>query len=299
MSFTPVAARVPATIANLGPGFDCLGLAVGLWLEARAEPALEDVFVYNNDTSMFDSSNLLHVGWREAFSAAGRVAPKVRLICDNPIPLARGLGSSSAALVGGAALADAAMGSALGRDGVLAVCARLEGHPDNVAPAVLGGLTASAMQQDKPLSVGLELPSAWRVLVAVPAFELETKKARAALPESYSRSNVVFTASRTALWVAAASSGRFELLREACRDVLHQPFRAAFVPGLIETIDAALESGAIAAFLAGAGPSLAAIAEPNSVSSVKKALEGFASDVLELPIAPGFEARVLEVAHGR
>jgi homoserine kinase len=299
MSFTPVAARVPATIANLGPGFDCLGLAVGLWLEARAEPAPEDIFVYNNDVNKFDSSNLMHLGWREAFQAVGRVAPLVRITCDNPIPLARGLGSSSAALVGGAALADAAMSGALGRDGVLAVCARLEGHPDNVAPAVLGGLTASAMQGHKPLSVGLELPRDWRVLVAVPAFELETKKARAALPESYSRADVVFTASRTALWVAAASSGRFELLREACLDVMHQPFRAAFVPGLIETINAALEAGAVAAFLSGAGPSLAAIVEPDKVPTIKPHLESFASQVLDLSIATGFETRVLEVARGR
>jgi homoserine kinase len=135
--------------------------------------------------------------------------------------------------------------------------------------------------------------------VAVPAFELETKKARAALPESYSRSDVVFTASRTALWVAAASSGRWELLREACRDVMHQPFRAAFVPGLLEGIDAALESGAIAAFLSGAGPSLAAIADSSDVNAVRAQLEKFSSQVLELQIAFGYETRVLEVAHGR
>ncbi len=299
MSFTPIAARVPATIANLGPGFDCLGLAVGLWLEARAEAAPEDVFVYNGDADKFGADNLMHVGWREAFGAVDLVAPKVRLSCQNPIPLARGLGSSSAALVAGAALADAAMNGVLGRDGVMAVCARLEGHPDNVAPAVLGGLTASAMQRDKPLSVRLELPQMWRVLVAVPAFELETKKARAALPESYSRADVIFTSSRTALWVAAVASGRFDLLREACRDVLHQPFRAPLVPGLSETIEAALNAGAIAAFLSGAGPSLAALVEPSAVNTVKAQLKPFSSDILELPIAFGYETKILEVARGR
>jgi homoserine kinase len=298
MVFDPVSVRVPATIANLGPGFDCLGLAVGLYLSASVEPSAESAFIYTGNGSVTAQNNLMHAGWNAAFRSVGQEPPHARITCENPIPLARGLGSSSAALVGGAALADQVLGGLLGREGVLKVCAALEGHPDNVAPAVLGGFTASVMKHDLPLSVHLPVPETWRAVFAIPDFELKTSQARAALPASYSKADTIFNASRTALWVAALSAKRFELLQEACRDAMHQPYRAQFVPNLLETIEAALEAGALAAFLSGAGPSLAALCEVEQVSSVKVPLQKFASRILELPIATGYE---LEggVVHGR
>jgi homoserine kinase len=288
MSFAPAAVRVPATIANLGSGFDCLGLAVGLWLEACAEPSLVPEFVYHGAGVVDRQSNLMHTGWNAAFKEVGLEPPSAKIICQNPIPLARGLGSSSAALVGGAALADIVMAGKLGRDGVLRLCAALEGHPDNVAPAVLGGFTTSVMAEGLPLSVSLPLPQSWRVLVAVPDFELKTAKARAALPEHYSRSDAIFNASRTALWVAALSTGRFELLRHACQDKLHQPYRAPFVPRLLETIEAALSAGAWAAFLSGAGPSLAVLCEAQAAPNIENSLQAFALKVLHLEPASGY-----------
>ncbi len=288
-----VAVRVPATIANLGPGFDCLGVALGLWLEARAESAVQNEFIYQGNGFVAAENNLMHTGWAAIWQELALPVPMVRITCQNPIPLARGLGSSSAALVAGAALADFVAGQKLGREGVLKVCAALEGHPDNVAPAVLGGFTASAMQDTLPVSVSLPLPAAWQVLVAIPDFELKTKQARAALPDAYAKADVIFTASRTALWVAALASQRFDLLQHACRDVLHQPQRAAFVPGLLETINAALEAGAVAAFLSGAGPSIAAIVEPAALESVKRVLSGFANRVEVLSFASGYEYEVL------
>ena len=298
MVFAPVSVRVPATIANLGPGFDCLGLAVGLYLSATVEPSQTSEFLYSGNGSVQTENNLMHAGWNAAFRSLGLEPPKARISCQNPIPLARGLGSSSAALVGGAALADAVLGGRLGREGVLKVCAALEGHPDNVAPAVLGGFTASVMKGDLPLSVSLAVPESWRAVFAIPDFELKTSQARAALPSQYSKSDTIFNASRTALWVAALSAGRFELLREACKDTMHQPYRAQFVPNLLETIEAALNAGALAAFLSGAGPSVAALCEVNQVDSVKVPLQQFASRILELPIAAGYELGG-EVEHGR
>jgi homoserine kinase len=298
MVFAPVSIRVPATIANLGPGFDCLGLAVGLWLSATAEPCPHPEFIYQGNGTVNPKNNLMHAGWNATFKALGLEPATARITCQNPIPLARGLGSSSAALVGGAALADHVLGNKLGREGVLKICAALEGHPDNVAPAVLGGFTASAMQGDIPLSVSLPVPSTWRAVFAIPDYELKTSEARAALPSHYSKAETIFNASRTALWVAALSAKRFELLREACRDQMHQPQRAKFVPNLLETIEAALESGALAAFLSGAGPSIAALCEEHLVSGVKVPLQKFASRILELPIATGYELQS-EVVHGR
>lgn len=280
--------RVPATIANLGPGFDALGLALGLWLEASAQLADADHFDYEGDGVIPDTpQNMVHQGFRAAYRQTGLEAPRVAIRARNPIPLARGLGSSSAALVAGAALADAMQGGKLRREGVLRVCAELEGHPDNVAPAVLGGFTASAMNESGPVSVSLPLPANWHVLVAVPERELLTSEARGALPDSYSRADAVFNLSRAALWVAGIASGRHEVLREACRDAIHQPYRAPLVPGLQQAIDGAISAGALAAFLSGAGPSVAAItleSEP-----VLRALSTYSPRVLHLHPAAGYE----------
>ncbi len=287
--------RVPATIANLGPGFDALGLAMSLWLEASAELAETDHFDYQGDGAIADTpQNMIHLGFRAAYQALELEAPKVLIRARNPIPLARGLGSSSAALVAGAALADAMLNGRLTRDGVLRVCAELEGHPDNVAPAVLGGFTASAMNDSGPVSVGLPLPADWHILVAVPEHELLTSEARGALPATYSRADAVFNLSRAALWVAGIATGRTDVLREACRDAIHQPYRAPLIPGLQEAIDGAINAGAIAAFLSGAGPSVAAIAlEPEPVV---RALSTYSSRVLRLRPASGYETS-LEPSH--
>jgi homoserine kinase len=248
----------------------------------------------------------MHQGWRAAFTALDLEPPQVSLRCQNPIPLARGLGSSSAALVAGAALADAALSGRLGRVGVLRVCAALEGHPDNVAPAVLGGFTASVMRGDEPITSSFALPNEVQVLVAVPDFELKTVEARAALPAQYSREDMVFNLSRAALWVSAVATGNLTWLREACRDRLHQPYRARLVPGLEATIEAALESGALAAFLSGAGPSLGALVTADTLEAVEARLRAFSSRVLRLRPSVGYEVldadsepRPLEVARGR
>ncbi len=285
-------------MANLGPGFDSLGLAVSLWLEVDAELSEFDVFEYAGQGHVVGTDNLIHQGFRAAFNHAGLPAPTVRLNAQNPIPLARGLGSSSAALVAGAALASAFIGDGFGKDQVLQVCAKLEGHPDNVAPAVLGGFTASVMQGDKPISISMPVPKDWRVLVAVPRMELKTEQARAALPISYPRADMVFNLSRAALWVAGVATSSTDVLREACRDAVHQPYRAPLVPGMQDAIEGALEAGAVAAFLSGAGPSVSAIVNSSlTFNTVRTALEKFSPDILSLEPANGFE--LFSVVHGR
>ena len=283
-----VSVRVPATIANLGPGFDALGLAVSLYCDARAIAADMDSFVYNGDAGLFGVDNLMHTGWREAHRVMGVPAPSVQLSCQNQIPLARGLGSSSAALVAGAALADAVQGGRLGRCGVLRLCAALEGHPDNVAPAVLGGFTTAVMVGAELSSAQFDLSPEIGVLVSVPDFELKTSDARDALPEVYSRADMVFNLSRSALWVAAVASGDYALLREACRDRVHQPYRARFVPNMEQTIDEALNAGALAAFLNGAGPSIGALVTDEARAAVTAVLKNFAPLVFYLNSSAGY-----------
>lgn len=271
-----VTVRVPATSANLGPGYDSLGLAVDLWLEVTATPADTDSFHYSGEGDLPDTPhNLSHQGFRAAWHELGLQPPAVALQVSNPIPLARGLGSSSAALVAGAAVADAMSGGRLGRDGVFQLCARLEGHPDNVAPAVYGGFTVSAREGDQFITRSLALPGHWRFLFAVPATELPTVQARKVVPDTYSREDLIMTAARTALWTMAVATADAALLSSACRDVVHQPYREPLLPGFRAALEAATAAGASGAFLSGAGPTLAAIAVEGDVAAISAALASY------------------------
>ena len=276
--------RVPATSANLGPGFDTLGLALDLYLEVTAESSSHDEFVYIDThrepgPSIAEppaAGNLVHAGFAAVFSHLGTEAPPVRMTVRNPIPLARGLGSSSAALVAGAALADAWQGTPLGRDGVFRLTAALEGHPDNVGPAVYGGFTVSAADEAGVFTAAtLAVPASWSLLFGVPAFELPTSQARAALPTSHPVAETVLTSSRTALWVAAVALDAPQLLRTASLDVVHQPYRAALVPGLQRAIDDLRDAGAHAAFLSGAGPTVGAVTAPERLAACRAVLDAF------------------------
>lgn len=257
----PLQVRVPATSANLGSGFDCLGVALDIWLEVSLEPAPYDQFLYHGQGFIADNpDNLIHHAFKKVFSQLGKPAPSVRLTVHNPIPLARGLGSSSAALVAGLALADAFLDFPLGKDKVFQLAAELEGHPDNVAPAILGQFTTSVKRDDGSyLSRSLPVPASWRWLVAIPDFELSTEQARAVLPLDYPREAVIFNASRTALWTLAIAQQDSSLLAVACQDKVHQPYRQDLVPNLWQTKQALLEAGAVACYLSGAGPTLAAV----------------------------------------
>lgn len=283
--------RVPATSANLGPGFDCLGIALNLYLEVTVTPSRRDHFRYTGQGQLADSpDNLMHEGFRAAYSSVNQKAPTVTFEVNNPIPLARGLGSSSAALVAGIAMADALMDGQLGRDDVFQLAAEMEGHPDNVAPAIYGGFTASVQKNNGDyLCERLELPS-WTFLFAVPTFEVLTSEARRVLPESYSRGDVIFNTSRTALWTLAVALDQPELLRVASQDKIHEPYREKLVPGLAETRQQVLAAGAYGAFLSGAGPTVGVICNSESKKICKDLLQRFVKDgqVLDLQASEGY-----------
>ena len=277
---------VPATSANLGPGFDALGLAVDLRLTVRATVGDGDAFAYAGaGPAPSREGNLVHRGFAAAFAAVGGTPPPVAFEVDNPVPLARGLGSSSAALVAGVAAADATLGGALGRDGVFRVAAELEGHPDNVGPAVYGGFVVAAKSADGAfVARSFPLPHDWRLLFGVPAFAVPTAAARAALPASCTLADAALTASRAALWVAAVVTGDRALLRTASLDVLHQPHRAPLVPGLEPLFADLRAAGADAAYLSGAGPTVGAVAGDAAAAACREVLAAW--------VGPG--GRVLE-----
>jgi homoserine kinase len=271
-----VRVRVPASSANLGPGFDALGLALALYNEVEMEEAeAVSVSVHGEGEGRLDGGrqNVVARGAAMAFEAAGRRAHGVRIRCVNRIPLGRGLGSSAAAWVGGLVGANALMNAPLDRDELLTLGARAEGHPDNVAAALLGGLTVSCSSERGVVALSLPVPPDIAWVTLIPETESSTREARAVLPTTLSRADAVFNVQRVSLLLAALSVGRAELLELAMDDRIHQPYRARLFPWMRAVQDAARQAGALGSVLSGAGSTiLAAVQGPPD--AVARAMEG-------------------------
>jgi homoserine kinase len=260
--------RVPATTANLGPGFDCLGLALDWWnvVEVQTIDRGLQVEVDCPEGVVIprDRNNLVVYGMDAVFRLAKQKRPPCRIHIATRIPIARGLGSSSAAIVGGLIAANALLGNMYSRDELVTIATRLEGHPDNVAPALLGGLIVAAMEGKQVTVARFPVPRELRCVLFVPEATLLTKKARSVLPKRIPRADAIYNASRVALWIAALRERRWEWLEAATQDRLHQPYRARLVPGMFELFNAARKAGARGVALSGAGPSLIALAVHNA-----------------------------------
>jgi homoserine kinase len=261
-----ITARVPATSANLGAGFDCFGLALDLHNDIGIVPDAPfkvDVHGEGADSLPRDRSNLVARTVFRYFDVVGRRVPPFALRLTNRIPMTGGLGSSSTALVGGLLVANRIPGDLLGRDDLLRLAFELEGHPDNVAPAVLGGLILSVVDAGRLTTVPIPLPPGLRAILFLPRFSTSTREARRLLPPRVPFGDAVFNLSRTALLVAAMTSGRLDLLRCATQDRLHQPYREVLFPKMGELFHAALAAGALAVWLSGSGSALLALAAGN------------------------------------
>jgi homoserine kinase len=255
--------RVPATSANLGPGFDALGLALALYNEVEAREADGvSVQVEGQGAGRLSTTadNVVARGVRLAYEAAGRPFKGVALRCVNGVPTSRGLGSSAAAWVGGLVAGNALCGGPLSREAVLELATRAEGHPDNVSAALLGGLTVSCVGADGTVTA-VSLPVAGRLtwVALIPETTSSTAEARAVLPTTVPRADAVFNVQRVALLLAALQSGRLDALGAALDDRLHQPYRLRLFPWLPPVIEAARRAGALGCVLSGAGPAALAI----------------------------------------
>lgn len=256
--------RVPATTANLGSGFDVLGLALQLYNVFTLTMTSESRWRVSVPPGLkvpSDEKNLVLRAAKVLFTRLGQLPRGLRLVPTIAIPLSRGLGSSSSAIVGGLLAANLLSGNTLDKDALLAMAVEIEGHPDNVTPALMGGLTLSYTHAAQHRFVALPFPAELTLVVAIPHFELSTAQARAVLPSKVSRSDAIFNCSRPALLVHALQHQRYDLLAAAMDDRLHQPYRAALVPGLQQAIAAGYAAGAHGVALSGAGPSLLAIVE--------------------------------------
>jgi homoserine kinase len=292
--------RVPASSANLGPGFDALGLALEIYLTCRfrrAERLLIRALGRDAESIPTTAENLI---WQTALAVAadtGSELPPVELEIDNDIPLGKGLGSSAAALTAGVVMADQLLGLRWKPLRILDEAARIEGHPDNVAACVLGSIVASAINGGGVArAVRLELPRRYGIAIVVPDFILPTVQARAVLPASYSRQDAVFNVQRSALLIAALATGTTSAFPAALQDRFHQPYRAPLVPGL-EEILRLRAPGLLGSVLSGAGPSILVFYERGyeSVTDLVRQIfahHGHAAEVLMAAIADhGYELK--------
>lgn len=267
--------RVPATSANLGPGFDALGLALALHNEVSAEEADRvSVTVEGEGAGRLpaNADNIVARGVRLAYEAAGQTFRGITLRCVNRVPSARGLGSSAAAWVGGLVAGNRLLGSPLTKDALLGLAARAEGHPDNVAAALLGGLTVSCSTADGVTAVSLPVPTNLTWVALIPDVTSATAEARAVLPKSVPREDAVFNVQRVALLLAGLQTGRHAALAQALEDRLHQPYRTRLFPWMPDVVAAARAAGALGCVLSGAGPSLLAVVAGDGMG-VARAME--------------------------
>lgn len=262
--------RVPASTANLGAGFDCLGLALELYLTARASVQIRPGsrtlartrgVVGSSSLPRAPEENLIVRAMRYAAEQDGVALPAVRLAVKNDIPMAGGLGSSAAATVAGIALAYAVTGRPLARENALRYAKEVEGHSDNAGAALHGGLVVTYTRADDAVgALRIAWPKMIRVIAVTPAVGLPTKKSRAVLPASVSRADAVHNLQRSALFVGAIESRRYELIWEAMQDRLHQSYRGPLIPGFSEALALPQMPGLLGLALSGAGPSVVALA---------------------------------------
>lgn len=277
-----VIVKIPASTANLGPGFDTLGMALSIysWIEMSVSDQTEFQLLGDQMSGLpKDKTNLIYKVAQLVFQEAEVSVPELYISMYSDIPLTRGLGSSATAIIGALVAANALIGSPLSDDKLLQMATALEGHPDNVGASLFGGIVVSAWDGERADYVRIAPHPMLETLVAIPAFQLSTEKARTALPTQISMADAVFNVSRSSLLVAALATGELSLIRHAMRDRLHQPYRAALIPGMTTILEHAVHYGALGAALSGAGPTLIAFVAADCPD--KAALESFFVDTLK------------------
>ncbi len=252
--------KVPATSANVGAGFDSLGLAVSLYNEFTFEEAERLEIVSLDETPIpTGPSNLVYRSAKAVYDQLSIPMPGLKITQKNAIPMARGLGSSSSCIVAGILGANALLGNKLTSRQMLTMATAIEGHPDNVAPAMLGGFVTSVFDEGQVYSVKKNIDSGLAFAAFIPDFKLLTEKARAALPKTVAHKDAVYNLSRAALATAAFCDGNYELLSIATKDVLHQPYRLPLIEGGEELFSTMHDLGALAVYISGAGPTIMAV----------------------------------------
>jgi len=285
MSGAPfVKVTAPATTANLGPGFDCLGMALDIHNTIElsvADATSVRVTGFGCDALPRDESNLVLRSAARVAQAVGRPVPAWSLVQHNEIHLARGMGSSSAAIVAGLLAANSLLGEDLSARQLLDIAVDIEGHPDNVAPALLGGLTVCCTDEDGLGVARFDPPAEVKACLAIPEYEISTEEARRVMPRSIPHADGVFNTCHSTAVLAALLSRDMRLLGQAMKDRLHEPYRAPLVKGMADCVAAARDAGAHAAALSGSGPTVVAFATEGAETVLRAMLEALRDQGVE------------------
>lgn len=254
--------KVPASSANMGAGFDTLGVALGLYNRITVEEIPDGLEVINKNAHNFipkDANNLIYRAMLYLFDSVGYTPKGYRITQRSQIPMTRGLGSSSACIVGGMLAANIISGRTLRYDEIIHLAAEMEGHPDNVGPAMYGGFCVSLTDGDRTIIKSTKLTHNIKFAVMIPDFFMATRKSRGTLPEKVDFRDAVYNISHASMFQAALISGDMDALKIAARDKMHQPYRKSYIDGMEELFDKSYELGSYATYLSGSGPTMLSV----------------------------------------
>lgn len=263
--------KVPATSANMGPGFDCLGVALDLYNHFEIEETTSDLEIIGCDELYSNDTNLIYTSMQKCFEVLNYQPKGLKININSDIPISRGLGSSAACIVGGITAANELAGCKLTKAQMLEIANAIEGHPDNVAAALMGGMTIAVQDKGKVYYENVKIADNLRFCAIIPDFTLSTSEARAALPNKLTYGDAIFNISRATLLVTALANGSYDLIKYACEDSLHQPYRSKLIPAYDEIVAKSKELECLGVFLSGAGPTIMTI--------IKSADKCFTSDM--------------------
>ncbi|MCM8710903.1 homoserine kinase [Clostridium sp. SYSU_GA19001] len=281
--------KVPATSANMGPGFDCLGIAVNMYNKFAVEEIENGLIFQGGDEKYNNEENLVYVAMKKCFDKIGYKPKGLKICIENDIPISRGLGSSAACVVGGIVCANELAGGILTRQELLELAVEMEGHPDNITPALFGGMTVSIYENNKVYSSSVNVKKGIKFCALIPDFTLSTEKARAVLPKNIEFSQGIFNIGRTALMIAALNNGDFHLIKQACKDKLHEDYRAELIDSFYAVKEECEKLNCLGVYLSGAGPTIMVMLEEENhdfCREIKKFLKSLQSkwEIRELQI---------------
>ena len=264
--------KVPATSANMGSGYDSIGIALNLYNTIQMEESdCIDISDVSGADIPIDETNLIYQCAKKVYDICGKPLKGMKIVEQCDIPQSRCLGSSSACTVAGILGANALLGNPLDKESIIDLAASIEGHPDNSTPAILGGFCVALLEYGKVWSVRVPMNGQVEFITFIPDFELSTEKARAALPKTINHHDAVFNLSRAALLAGSLTTGKLENLGVAVGDCLHQPYRFDLIPDGRELVHAAKAMGALGTFISGAGPSIIAVVDAHDKTYLSRA----------------------------
>lgn len=281
--------RVPATTANLGPGFDTLGLALNIYNNFTFEEIDEEIEIVGVPDKYNNKENLTYISMLKTFERLGYKSKGIRIIAKTDIPVSRGLGSSASCIVAGIAGANMIANGNLDKEDILEIATEIEGHPDNVAPAIFGGLIVSLVDGKDIIYNKFDIKAKFKFVALIPEFTLSTKEARDVLPKELDYKEAVDNVGRVSMLLSALANGRVDLLKYSLKDNLHQPYRGKLIENYFDIIKKSKEFGALGTYISGAGPTIMCLVESDDQKfgkQIKKYLDTLANkwDLIELEL---------------